>query len=164
MHRPGFRRTGAPCRQPAAVAMPASPSPASRSLAPTPPTLASTTASGAVGSIIAATLQYVANTASRAYGMADPALSGTATGYQAWITRPMLPRGTLAFTRLAVGGQRCRQLIDRRRRPDRQHRPRCHHAGSGQRHRPDHWAATPTVTGSNLFTLQLRFALPPTAA
>jgi len=66
--------------------------------------LAATTASGPVGTITQAALTYVANPASRTYGAANPALSGTTTGFQGSDTQANATTGTLAFTTLAVTG------------------------------------------------------------
>jgi filamentous hemagglutinin family protein len=60
--------------------------------------LSSTSASGNIGTINPATLTYTANPASRAYGAADPAFSGTVTGFVGSDTQATATTGTLSFS------------------------------------------------------------------
>jgi len=57
---------------------------------------------GAIFAITPATLTYVANTASRTYGAADPALSGSVTGFAAGDTLANATTGVLSFTSTAT--------------------------------------------------------------
>jgi filamentous hemagglutinin family protein len=59
--------------------------------------LSSTSASGNIGTINPATLTYTANAASRAYGDANPAFSGTVTGFVGSDTQASATTGTLSF-------------------------------------------------------------------
>jgi alpha-tubulin suppressor-like RCC1 family protein len=54
--------------------------------------------------ITAATLTYTANTASRTYGTANPAFSGTVTGFVNGDTQASATTGTLTFTSAATSG------------------------------------------------------------
>src|SRR6185295_18332574 len=57
----------------------------------------STIVSGSVGQITPATLVYTANPASRVYGGANPAFSGTVTGFIAGENQASATTGALAF-------------------------------------------------------------------
>ncbi|WNJ89846.1 YDG domain-containing protein [Bosea sp. 685] len=57
-----------------------------------------TSAAGMIGTITPATLIYVANLASRAYGDANPALSGTVTGFVGGETQGSATTGTAGFS------------------------------------------------------------------
>ncbi len=59
--------------------------------------LSSISASGNIGIINPATLTYTANTASRTYGAANPAFSGTVTGFEGGDTQATATTGTLSF-------------------------------------------------------------------
>jgi filamentous hemagglutinin family protein len=59
--------------------------------------LSSTSAAGNIGIINPATLTYTANTASRTYGAANPAFSGTVTGFVGGDTQASATTGTLSF-------------------------------------------------------------------
>lgn len=59
--------------------------------------LSSTSASGNIGIINRAMLTYSANTASRVYGAANPAFSGTVTGFVGGDTQATATTGTLSF-------------------------------------------------------------------
>jgi filamentous hemagglutinin family protein len=60
--------------------------------------LASTSASGEIGAINAATLTYTANAASQSYGSANTAFGGTVTGFVGGETLGTATTGTAAFT------------------------------------------------------------------
>lgn len=64
--------------------------------------LSSTTASGNIGEILPATLTYLANTASRVYGNANPTFNGTVTGFVIGDNQANATTGTLAFLSLAT--------------------------------------------------------------
>ncbi len=67
-------------------------------------TLGSTTASGAIGSITPATLTYVANPATREYGLSNPAFSGAVSGLAGDDTAASALTGTLTFASVAAPG------------------------------------------------------------
>ncbi len=66
--------------------------------------LTSTSATGSIGTISAAPLTYTANTATRSYGSANPAFSGTITGFVNGETLGSATSGTLAFSSPAATG------------------------------------------------------------
>jgi len=82
--------------------------------------LAATTGFGTRRHHHQAALTYVANPASRTYGAANPALSGTTTGLSGQRHPGQATTGTLAFTTTTGGdGKQCRKLSDHRQRASR---------------------------------------------